>query len=135
MIKDHKKAHLNVPDFVKAEWKSRDQNSMAQILMDSNWDKAGVRLKLMHEKKINIFEFAPFLFNIYIYIYKHWLLDQDAFVARVEVIIHKKKTLKLRVEEQWLCEKDMKTDLKWSPFLVSIIQVQTRNLGFFLQAR
>jgi hypothetical protein len=42
MIAAKKRAHLNCPEFVKEEWKNKDQNSMAQILMDANWDKAGL---------------------------------------------------------------------------------------------
>jgi hypothetical protein len=45
MMKDHKKKQgLNVPDWVKEQWKSRDQNSTAQILMDCNWSKDWCRL-------------------------------------------------------------------------------------------
>ena len=40
MVAPHKsRKGLEVPDFVKDAWKSRDQNSMAKLLMDVNWDK------------------------------------------------------------------------------------------------
>ena len=40
MVMKHKRAHLNVPQFVIDEWKSKDQNTMAHLLMEKNWDKA-----------------------------------------------------------------------------------------------
>lgn len=40
MCADHKKKRgLNVPDWVKEQWKKREQNAMAKLLMDANWDK------------------------------------------------------------------------------------------------
>ena len=42
MVMPHKRAHLNVPQFVIDEWKSKDQNTMAYLLMEKNWDKASV---------------------------------------------------------------------------------------------
>ncbi|CAL1127048.1 unnamed protein product [Cladocopium goreaui] len=82
MVMRHKRAHLNVPQFVVDEWKSRDQNTMAHLLMEKNWDKA-------------------------------------AFIAELEVIVTKKKTISIRVEEQWVSEKEMKSDLKWSPLRIA----------------
>ncbi|CAL1142470.1 unnamed protein product [Cladocopium goreaui] len=78
MIQHHKRPHLNVPQFVIDEWKTRDQNTVAQILMDANWGKA-------------------------------------TFVAQLEVIVTKKKTVSVRVEEQWMTEKEMKSELQWTP--------------------
>lgn len=42
---------------------------------------------------------------------------QAIFVNRLEIIVKKKKTIAMRVEEQWVSEKEMKTDLGWSPTL------------------
>lgn len=40
MMKEHKKkTGLNVPDWVKEQWRTQDQNSMAQILINANWSK------------------------------------------------------------------------------------------------
>ena len=45
MVAVHKvKKGFNVPDFVKAEWQNSNQSVMAQMLMDSNWDKEGLFL-------------------------------------------------------------------------------------------
>lgn len=41
---------------------------------------------------------------------------QEQFIAQLEVIVWKKKMLKVTVDEQWLSEKEMKEDLKWSPY-------------------
>lgn len=41
---------------------------------------------------------------------------QDQFVAQLEVIVRKKKMLKVTVDERWLSEKEMKEDFKWSPY-------------------
>ena len=40
---------------------------------------------------------------------------QDKFVAQLEIIIRKKKMLTVWIDEQWVSEKEMKDDLKWSP--------------------
>ena len=40
---------------------------------------------------------------------------QEQFIAQLEVIV-RKKMLKVTVDEQWLSEKEMKEDLKWSPY-------------------
>ena len=40
---------------------------------------------------------------------------QDQFTSRLEVIISKKKTWKVTVDEEWVSEKEMKDELKWSP--------------------
>lgn len=34
------KKGLNVPEWVRTEWATRDQSTMAQLLMRSNWNKA-----------------------------------------------------------------------------------------------
>ncbi len=39
---------------------------------------------------------------------------QDKFVSELEVIIRKKSSKKMTIEEQWVSEKEMKDDLKWS---------------------
>lgn len=54
MIQHHKRPHLNVPQFVIDEWKTRDQNTVAQILMDANWDKACCKLVL---RRASCFQF------------------------------------------------------------------------------
>lgn len=41
---------------------------------------------------------------------------QDQFVAKLEIIVRKKKMLTVWIDEQWVSEKEMKDDLKWSPF-------------------
>ena len=40
MMANHKsKTALNVPDWVREQWRSKDQNTMAQLLINANWDK------------------------------------------------------------------------------------------------
>lgn len=40
MMKNHAtKTGLNVPDWVKEQYKKTDQTQMAQMLMDANWSK------------------------------------------------------------------------------------------------
>ena len=40
MAQNHKtKVALNVPAWVKEQWQTKDQNYLAQLLMDSNWSK------------------------------------------------------------------------------------------------
>lgn len=40
MVQEHKKRKsLEAPQFLKDAWKEKDQNAMAKLLMDANWDK------------------------------------------------------------------------------------------------
>jgi len=39
---------------------------------------------------------------------------QDEFLARIEVVIKKKSSNKVTIDEVWVSEKEMKDDLKWS---------------------
>ena len=39
---------------------------------------------------------------------------QDEFLARMEVVIKKKSSNKVTIDEVWVSEKEMKDDLKWS---------------------
>ena len=36
-------------------------------------------------------------------------------MAKLEIIVRKKKMLTVWIDEQWVSEKEMKDDLKWSP--------------------
>ena len=96
-----KKTALNVPEWVREQWKSKDQNTMAQILMDANWDKDW---------------FSEYLYN------SNFLADprlQEAFITQLEIVVKKKNMQTIWVDEQWCSEKEMKDDLKWTPSLVS----------------
>ena len=39
---------------------------------------------------------------------------QDVFINQVEIVVKKTTLIKVKVEEQWLTEKEMKTDFGWS---------------------
>lgn len=42
---------------------------------------------------------------------------QDAFLAQMEVLIKKKASMKVTVNEEWLSEKEMRDDYNWSALL------------------
>ena len=50
---------------------------------------------------------------IIIYIYTPVLM-QDAFLSKLEIVITKKSTMKVTVDEEWLSEKEMREDYHWS---------------------
>lgn len=82
MCADHKKKRgLNVPDWVKEQWKKREQNAMAKLLMDANWDK-------------------------------------EKFILQLEIVVKQKNTVTVVVEEQWMSEKELRDELKWSPLRI-----------------
>ena len=39
---------------------------------------------------------------------------QEEFLVRMEVVIRKKSSNKVTIDEVWVSEKEMKDDLKWS---------------------
>ena len=45
------------------------------------------------------------------------LLVQEQFVNRLEIVVRKKKMMTVWIDEQWLSEKEMKDDFKWSAWL------------------
>lgn len=42
---------------------------------------------------------------------------QEEFINMLEVVVKRKNLKKIWVDEQWLTEKEMKDDFKWSPNL------------------
>ena len=49
---------------------------------------------------------------------------QDLFIQRLEVVVKQKNTITVTVEEQWMSEKELREELKWSPFL-SMFEIYT----------
>lgn len=45
---------------------------------------------------------------------------EDEFEARMEVVIKKKNSVKITVDEVWVSEKEMRDELKWSANIGSI---------------
>ena len=89
---------------------------MAQLLMDSNWDKARSSWSICC-LDLPAWDHKP-LFDTHAF---HWFFwHQGVFISQLEIIIKKKQTLTVRVDEQWVSEKEMKADLNWSPTLVWI---------------
>eukprot|EP00435_Cladocopium_sp_Y103_P054312 s491_g17.t1 len=79
---------LNVPEWVQKEYQKRNKAEMAQMLMDCNWDKAGLTSS---EKRL-----------------------KDAWIAEMEIIVKRKSTTKTTIDEQWLSERDMKEEYNWN---------------------
>ena len=42
---------------------------------------------------------------------------QEKFMAEMEIVVKKKSTIRVTVDEQWVSEKEMKDDLGWTPWL------------------
>ena len=54
---------------------------------------------------------------------------QEEFKNRLEVIIRKRTSIKVTVDEQWVSESEMRTDLKWNQNIGSIMQyIQTYSI-------
>jgi len=51
-------------------------------------------------------------------IHKFHSLSQEKFIQTLEVIVRRKSSMKMVVNEEWRSEKEMKDDLKWTAFLV-----------------
>ena len=45
---------------------------------------------------------------------------QDKFVSELEIVVRKTSKNKIQVEEEWLSEKEMRDEYKWSTFLTSM---------------
>ena len=106
-----KKTAYNVPDWVKEQWKTRDQNFMAQLLMDANWSKDRIYILVLPFPYVFKCVFDSYILRI------ANLSTQEKFIDQLELVVKKKNTQKVWVDEQWLTEKEMKDDLKWSTIL------------------
>jgi len=42
---------------------------------------------------------------------------EEAFISQLEVIVKKKNTVEVKIEEQWMSEKEMRDELHWSSSL------------------
>ena len=42
---------------------------------------------------------------------------EEAFISQLEIIVKKKNTVEVKIEEQWMSEKEMKDELHWSSSL------------------
>lgn len=42
---------------------------------------------------------------------------QEAFITQLEIVVTKKNTQKVWVDEQWVTEQEMKQELKWTSTL------------------
>lgn len=40
---------------------------------------------------------------------------QESFIAQLEIIVRKKATIKVSIEEMWVSEQEMRDDLRWKP--------------------
>ena len=114
-----RRKELEVPQWVRDAWKSKPQAESAQLLMDANWDKDPCRTN---------FRLWPTLFNTHVFLYV-----QDAFIAKLEVIVRKKSSYTVWLDEEWLSEKEMKDDLKWSQILGTHMHKTSQNYTSYVQ--
>ena len=47
----------------------------------------------------------------------HVKTRQEAFLMQLEIVVTKKNTQKVVIDEQWVTEQEMKQDLKWTATL------------------
>ena len=103
MTQHHKKKkHLNMDQKIVDEIKRNNQTTMAKLLMDCNWSKDPTT-KLQLERVPVQFCCAFWNPNL-----------EEAFVSSMEVIIKRKSTIRITIDEQWLSEKEMATDYGWN---------------------
>ena len=58
MMQHHKtKVAYNVPEWVKEQWKTKDQNYLGQLLMDANWSKDLMGSEMLWESRVQRFFF------------------------------------------------------------------------------
>ena len=105
--------NLEVPDWVKQEWATGNKGQLAHLLCQCNFDKAPT-------KKWCSLKY-PLMLTVCTFSYLSPLLDmhmfQDAFLNQLEIVVKKKKSIKLIIDEGWYSEKEMSDDLKWNAFL------------------
>ncbi len=132
-----KRKSLNVPEWARREWESRPQDECAQLLMRVNFDKDWLSsivqsfptIFLEHGENNCVtmqlislgdpwWEFQMF-FPMQL---QSWSVQsiQDKFLAELEIVVKKRSTQRMVIEEEWLSEKEMKDDYGWSTYLPSI---------------
>ena len=114
-----KRVALNSDQWVIDEWKKRPKDETAQLLINANFDKARYWSCKMNRNKFPVlivcFSFFGLLF------WGSIICLEDKFVAELEIIIRKTSKQKIQVEEEWLSEKEMRDEYKWSTCLTSTV--------------
>ena len=65
-MQHHKtKVAYNVPEWVKEQWKTKDQNYLAQLLMDANWSKDPMGSEMLWESRVQRFFPIPYIMIIW----------------------------------------------------------------------
>ena len=102
---------LEAPSYVVSEWQHNgNKNLMADILQRVNWDKDNELLTWLNcilDAKIKVFEHC---LRIECSLVNYWL---DAFCNEILIIVKKKKTFQLTIDEGWYSEEDLK-ELGWN---------------------
>ena len=140
MCKDHsRRTELNVPDWLKKEWRTARKDDMADVLRQCNFDKDIP----IYCTKLSFFEsYLTFInkmlglnfWNIHFLFDLHYSkhiplwsssylsglekyspspFHQEKFVATMLVIVTKKQTIKIKKEQGWYSEDEMRDDLGW----------------------
>ena len=155
-----KKQGLNVPDWVREQW-NKDQSGTAKMLMDANWDKDHavhtcyldcvlLQLQLLSflclASRYGQYLYSTIRTAVLFYTYIFWheqlfqspsFISQDEFIRQLEVVVKQKNTVTVVVEEQWMSEKELREELKWSPFLSMFkiyIWVSNEHISMFFNS-
>ena len=106
-----KRRDLNVPDWVVKEFKNRPQAETASLLMKCNFCKA--RSSHIWHMKFEDQQQLEFLY-IFFTCVQPPTRAQEKFISSLEIVVKRRSSQKVIVDEEWLTEKEMKEDYGWS---------------------
>ena len=116
-VKGTKKS-LNVPQWVRDEWATGSKDELADLFARENFNKdslINVWFILSHCFKSQMASNVPKPASIFFHL-------QDAFINNFQIMVTKRQSFKLTVDEGWYSESEMRDELSWNasftqPFL------------------
>ena len=111
-----KRKELQAPEYVRKEWESGDKNALAEMLQSANFNKD--IFKIENRCSCLFWLFLRFCSSaarcvIHQSIFSKWPLSQEKFFDQLLVVVRRKKSFQLTVDEGWYSEADLQ-ELGWS---------------------
>ena len=103
-----KRANMEAPDWVKAEWAKGDKNAIADLYVHCNFNREPCTQKHSTQELCMVLCMVNLESGVYT------VQRQEELQARLTIAIKKKQIVELTVNEGWYSVKEMLNDLKWS---------------------
>ena len=120
-----RRKELNAPEYLKEEWEKGDKDALSELLINMNFNKDWCLRNTFLFPAIYLIPLRlhPWFDITYSLTPMTWL--QETFLNEVLILVKKKKTYTLTVDEGWYSEAELK-ELGWTTSLSQGIILHTR---------